>query len=291
MKIAITGSTGFIGSTLMQHFDNNSSISLFPFDKTKHSLSEIESLKGFVENKDVIIHLAGITNPQFSQDCYVVNTLGTLNLLQATHLYGEPNVQFIFSSSFAVYEATAMNDKLSEDSTKILPRNHYGMSKKMAEDLVTFYNRKHNLPTRILRISNPYGPNSKTKYNGIISILIDKIYHGEPITIDGNGSQFRDFIFISDIAHAFTNVLAYQGNSLLINICSGQELQIINLVKKIESLLGKKAITVYNKQYSEKGYWIGNPKKALETIHFSPRTYIDEGLQQTIIWYMSKKNI
>lgn len=289
MKIAITGNSGFIGSALMRHFASNQSLTLFPFDKTKHSLASINSLKSFVENKDIIIHLAGITSPAFSEECYVINTLGTLNLLQAALLYGKPNIQFIFSSSFAVYEETKINEKLNEDKTRILPRNHYGITKQMAEELVTYYNRSANLSTRILRIANPYGPNYHSKYNGVIAILIDKISHGEPIVIDGDGSQSRDFIFINDIADAFTNVLTYGGGNLIVNICSGQNTQIITLVKKIELLIGKKAIIRYNKRYTEKGYWIGDPKKAKKTIDFSIKTNIDDGLQQTIAWHF--KNV
>lgn len=289
MKIAITGNSGFIGSALMRYLSGNQSLTLFPFDKTKHSLASIDSLKSFVENKDIIIHLAGITNPEFSENCYRVNTLGTVNLLQAIHLYGKPNTQLVFSSSFAVYEGTANQDKLNEDNAIILPRNHYGMSKKIAEELVTFYNRKYNIPVKILRISNPYGPSDKKSYNGIVQLLIANIKNEKPIIINGDGTQTRDFIFLQDVVYAVDKVINYKDDYLVINICSGKGVQLIELVRKVELLIGKKAILEFNKNYNDKRYWIGNPIKAKETINFSANTSIDDGLQQTIAWYL--KNI
>lgn len=282
MNIAITGNTGFIGSNLIKHLSNMNAVHLFPFDKEKYSLSSTDSLKTFVENQDIIIHLAGINHTQNTEDYYSINVLGTLRLLEAIALYGKPNIQFIFSSSFSVYSESEKHELLSETTTKTKPRNHYGLSKLFAEELVEFYNREYRIPTRILRISNPYGPTNKDIYNGIISILIDKINKGEEITITGDGKQSRDFIFINDIVRAFVNVLNYRGNSLLINICSGKETRIIDVVKKIESLLGKKAILRFNKESNEKGYWIGDQKKARDEICFYSTINIDEGLRRTI---------
>ncbi len=291
MNIAITGSTGFIGSALMTRLATNSSIKLFPFDKNKYSFSLTHSLKDFVKNKDIIIHLTGETNTNLPEKCYEVNTLGTFHLLEALSLYGKSHTQFIFSSSFALYEESAKKEKLHEENTKTVPRNHYGMSKFFAEEFINFYNRKHNMQTRILRISNPYGPGYKKNTPGIISILIDKIQNGEVIKIDGDGTQLRDFIFIDDVVQAFVNVLNYQKPSLIINICSGKETQLLTIIKKVEEILKKKAILQFNKRYPEKGYWVGDSRKASREINFNSRTDIDKGLQKTVNWYLNTKRI
>lgn len=289
MNIAITGSTGFIGKALMAHLSKDKNCTLFPFDKEKYSLSSTDSLRTFVGNQDIIIHLAGINRTQNTEEYYSINAIGTLHLLEAISLYGKPNTQFVFSSSFAVYEELETQVLLTEATTKTLPRNHYGLSKLFAEELVEFYNRRYRIPTRILRISNPYGPTNKNAYNGIISILIDKINKGEEIIITGDGTQSRDFIFIEDVVGAFVNVLDYHGNSLLINICSGKETRIIDLVQKLEKLLGKKAILKFDEKNHEKGYWIGDPKKAFKELDFKCDTDLDEGLQQTVNWYTKKQ--
>lgn len=282
MKIAITGSTGFIGSALVKYLSKHQSHELFPFDKTKHSLSSVESLKSFTADKDIVIHLAGIAKPEFSENSYKINALGTLNLLETVRLYGKPNAQFIFSSSFSVYAETPNKKALQEDNSSLSPRNHYGMSKKIAEELVTFYNKKYNIPTRILRISNPYGSSDKKGYRDVIQLFSDNIKQGKPITINGDGTQIRDFIFISDVLDAIYKTMSYAGSSLLINVCSGNETQLIELIKKIEIILGKKAIVKYNKDYSDIGYWVGSPVKALKMINFLAKTMLNDGLRQTL---------
>jgi len=289
MKVAITGSTGFIGNALTKQLEKTDSISLSTFDRSKYSLSSIDSLKNFVKDKDVIIHLAGATDTL--DNCFKINILGTAHILEAISLFGKTNTRFIYASSFAVYEEQSQHNKLNEETSKTIPRNYYGMSKLLAEELIAFYSRMNNIKYTIFRIANPYGPNNWKKYSGIIPLLIDKIYKGEPIVINGSGSQSRDFIFINDLVQAFVKVLDYKDNSLLINICSGIEITIIELIKKIEAILRKKAILVFNKQQKEIGYWIGESEKARDKIGFLTTTDIDKGLQQIISSYLENKNL
>lgn len=283
LKIGITGNNGFIGSALIKHFANNPSLTLFPFDKTKHSLSSIDSLKDFVENKDIIIHLAGIITTENVSDFYQINTLGTLNLLEAISRYNKKNVHFIFPSSFAVYEENPEKKLLVEEKTPTVPRNDYGLSKLLAEKIIKCYNQINKNKTAILRLANVYGPNMNFFSASITANLFKKIKHHEKIIINGDGQQVRDFIYIDDVINAFDKTINNQKeNFLLINICSGEETKIVDLIKKTEKLLGEKAMIEYNKKYSKKGYWIGSNKLAFEKINFKPKIDLETGLKMTI---------
>ncbi len=274
IKIGITGSNGFIGSHLIKRLSENKNLTLFPFDKTKYSLSSIDSLKDFVKDKDVIVHLAGLTKTDNISDFYLTNTMGTLNLLEAISRYAKKSIHFIFPSSFAVYKEIQKKELLTEEKTPALPRNHYGMSKLLAEEIIKYYNRKKKIKTGILRLANVYGPGGK--------LFVEKISDGKEVLINGTGRQVRDFIYIDDVIEAFIKTISNQkDNFMLVNICSGEETTIIDLIKKVEELLGKKAMIKYNKKDSQKGYWIGNGQLALEKIGFQPKIGLVTGIKLT----------
>lgn len=289
MKIALTGSSGFIGSALTNFLSENKDIILHSFDKNKYSLTKADSLKEFVIDKDIIIHLAGITQTKNSADFAIVNAEYTHNLLEAISLYGKNHVKLIFLSSFAVYEELTIPTLLDEDTTKTIPRNEYGMSKLLAEKYITFYSQKKQINAYILRLANVYGPGMKETTRSVIYNCITNIQTHTPIAINGNGKQMRDFIYIDDIIQAITKCINDKThNFLIVNICSSQETEVIKIVKDIESILGKNAILHFNKANKEKGYWIGNNKKALKELGFKAQITLDDGLKKTIQWYKNK---
>ena len=289
MNIAITGSTGFIGSALLKLLENEKSYSISLFDRKRHSFENIDSLNEFVYGMDVVIHLAGETeNEEFF---YSTNTLATKQLLDAIRLFGKKNAHFILASSFAVYEVQKTKIKLSEKKTNTIPRNHYGMSKLFAEELTAFYNRNYHIQTSILRIANIYGPRKTNKHEMLIDRIVHAIDNDKPLKINGDGTQSRDFIYVDDVADAICKAVQDKNPSLVVNICTGKEISVLSVVNKIEKLLGKKVILQFNENNIEKGYWIGNPKKAKEKLGFLATTDIDKGLEQTIKGYLKNKNL
>jgi|SRR3989344_554963 len=287
MEVALTGSTGFIGTSLIKYLSGRDSLILSPFDKNKYSLASIDTLKDFVKNKDVIIHLAGATKIINNNDYYNINALYTRNLLEAISLYGKKNVKFIFLSSFAVYEELTKPTLLDEDKTKTIPHNEYGISKLAAEKYIKVYSQEKNISAYILRLANVYGPGMKQTTRSVIYNCIKSIQTNKPIIVNGDGKQMRDFIYIDDIIRAITKSIYYQThNFLIVNICSSVKTEIIKLIKDIERILNKKAVIQFNKIYREKGYWIGNNKKAYKKINFKPKVNLENGLKKTIDWYL-----
>ncbi len=286
MRVAITGVNGFIGSYLVFKLKKQKNIKIYLFNEKKHSLSDIQSLKSFVKNKDIIIHLAGVKNISDSSKMYKVNLLGTANLLEAASLYGKKSLHFLFPSSFLVYKENYKRKFLNEKESLVLPKSHYGLSKLLAEKMVEFYGDHCQIKTTILRIANVYGPVLRGKSNSVPNLFLERINNDLPITIRGSEATVRDLIYIEDVVNAFLMAIKNQKKKfLLINICTGKETKMGDLIKLIEKECNKKAIIKYDKKYSEKIYWIGDKLKALKEINFQAKVTIKTGIEKTTTWY------
>lgn len=265
MKVAITGATGFLGKAVIKKLEAQK-ISYITLDRKIHDLLNPKSLKDLVSRKDVIIHLAAVNRGE-NIELLKVNILGTLSLLEATAQYA-PNAKIIFSSTFQVY----------------LEESLYGLSKKFAEDLISQYIKKTSLTGMILRISNIYGPGGRPFYNSVIATLAHLIKNDEPLKINGDGSQKRDFVYVDDVADAITRAIgAKLKNPLeIIDICSGKETSINEVLGIITRVSGKKIKVEYNKGVKEKP-WPTSGKsftKAQKLLGWKPQTTLVEGLSQ-----------
>lgn len=262
-KIAITGADGFIGSFVVKKFkQKKAKITIFNYKK--HILLDSESLKSFVKNQDVIIHLAGV-NRATNEELLKVNTLGTMSLLEAVLKYS-PTTRIIFASTFQVY----------------LPQSYYGLSKKFAEYLLMFFARNYNIKSIVLRLSNVYGPGGKPFYNSVIATFAHLFKNGGVLSINGDGSTKRDFIYVEDVAEAFIKAAQrdFRKNFQTIDICSGKETSLNQVIKILKRLSGKKIEVVYNKGAKEKPWLTSdkNYKMAEKLLKWHPKTNLKKGL-------------
>lgn len=229
MKILVTGSAGFIASHLIEELLKNENNSIFGIDNfysgTKENLEFIKSIDSknnfeFIEadirnfekiNKIVkdkkieqIYHLAAIVsvqesiqNPLLSNE---VNVKGTLNILESAKLNSVKRV--VFSSSAAVYgdEPTQPKNEISI----IKPISPYGYEKLIGEQYMRLYSELYGIETVILRYFNVYGErqSATSDYSGVISIFEKKFKDNEIPNIYGDGEQYRDFVYVKDVAKA-----------------------------------------------------------------------------------------
>lgn len=287
MKIGITGANGFIGTHLVEKLSKNKKLSLYFFDKTIHSLFNETSLIDFVSDKDIIIHLAGVKGLSDVAQLYEVNVLGTANLLHAIKKYGKKSVHFILSSSFLVYEENMSHMPLREDFISTVPTNQYGLSKYLSEKIVNYYNQTYNIKASILRIANVYGPIKNGLSHSVPNLFIEGVLNNKAITIRGSGDTVRDLIYVTDVVEAlYKTIINQKKEYLLINVCTGKETKMIDVVTLVEIILKKKAVIRYETSFKEKAYWIGDGSHAKAEINFSPSVTIEEGIRKTIRWYL-----
>jgi len=307
MNCLVTGGAGFIGSHLVDKLlegghrvgviDNFSSgiekniashfgDSNFTVYKTdiRDDLSAV-----FAENTwDSIFHLAAIPsvqlsieNPELTHD---VNVNGTLNLLEAARKY---NVKrFIFSSSAAVY---GDQDTLPiKEDAELKPLSPYALHKVIGEQYCTLYNRLYGLETVCLRYFNVYGPrqNPDGGYASLIPKCISAMSKGEVFTINGDGSQTRDFIFVEDIVAANMKAALIDspnvsGNAY--NIGSGVETSVKEIVTIIGELLKSKSDIIYGPAVQEIKKSAANYKKANSGFKWKPEVPMRIGLEKTLV--------
>jgi len=280
MKIVITGSSGFIGSHLLHALKHLPAIKLCPFQPGVHSLFDPESLKPLLEKTRIVYHLAG-ANRAVPHELMGVNVIGTLNVLEAMRQVADADAKLVFLSSFQVYRSTP-EPVMVDESFPLEPEFLYGVSKKMAEELISFY----GLPSIIFRPSNIYGPRCRPYYNSVISTFCDLMVKGKPLTLNGTGEQSRDFIYVADVVKAMVQAVEYQVNGVeIFNLCSGKLTSLNEVINALTHISGEKSEIVKNAVPQDCRFLRGSNGKAKREFNWSPEVDLREGLEQTYRWF------
>lgn len=265
MNIAVTGSSGFFGSHLLPSLKKRN-FHVTSFDRKKNNLFHSKTLKDFLKDKDIVIHLAGVDKGGSIENMLRVNILGTKKLLDAMSIYC-PNVKFIFASSFRLYEK---NDVL-------------GLSKLIGEELIKDYIDSKLIKSAIIfRFSNLYGPGGKPFRNSVVATFTYLIKSGKAITIDGNGEQTRDFLYVDDAIDAIIRGIEFnlKKGIEIFDICSGKLTSIEEIAEILLKLSDKKILIKYtgSSQYLEE--LIKDFIKAKKLLGWNPHTSLEDGLKK-----------
>ncbi len=255
MKAIVTGGAGFIGSHISElllkmghkvlaidnlscgrlsninHLESNKNFLFKELD-----ILDIEELKKCFANVDWVFHLAGLADivPSIEKpkDYYDVNVTGTFNVLECSR---KTNVKrFVYAASSSCY---GIPDQFpTPETSTIKPEYPYALTKYLGEELVGHWNRLYKLPTISLRLFNVFGPRSRTSgtYGAVFGVFLAQKYHKMPYTVVGDGSQTRDFTFITDVAEAFLAAAKSSISGEILNVGSGKHYSINRLVELLE---------------------------------------------------------
>jgi len=269
--IVVTGGAGFIGSHVVDHFldAGNRVVVLDNFSTGKRAnlarwadhehlhvvvcdvahgifaaLAQITHMHGPVAR---IVHLAAqvsvvhsVQNPLVDMQ---VNYGGTLHVLEYARAHGVKKVAF--ASSAAVYGDVATMP-VPEDAP-CQPLSPYGIDKLASELALDYYANVHGIATTALRFFNVYGPRQdpSSPYSGVISIFSDRARAGLPLTIFGDGSQTRDFIYVGDVVRALVAAVADGNSRAIANVGTGGEITVLELAKTIVELCGNRSEIIH----------------------------------------------
>ncbi|MCJ7716659.1 MAG: NAD-dependent epimerase/dehydratase family protein [Anaerolineales bacterium] len=304
-KSLVTGGAGFIGSHIVEALSERGDLvrvldnySTGNPDNLKAVRRNIEIIEGDLQNSpdvrdavqgiDTIFHLAAFVSvPQSMEDpvtCYETNVNGTIQLFKLAEEAGVKRV--VIASSAAVYgENPAL--PLSESAATI-PLSPYAASKRVGEIYTKIYSDLLNLDIVALRFFNIYGPrqNPNSQYAAVIPIFIKKMLDEEQPIIYGDGLQSRDFVYIDDVVRA--NLLAAESSQApgqVINICSGIEINLLQLVDSLSSIFNREVTPEFRKGRPGDIYRsFGDPTLAGKILNFTPAVNLETGVKKTVSW-------
>jgi UDP-glucose 4-epimerase len=257
----------------------------FSFHNMDIRLDELRTI--FDRHKpEVVMHLAAQasvpTSVEDPQKDASVNVMGLLNVLECAAAAGTRKVVFAASGGTLYGEPTNLPVKESARS-KARPISPYGISKAIALDYLSFYQRTRGVDFAALALANVYGPRQDPFGEaGVIAIFASKMLVGETPTIFGDGEQTRDFVFVDDTVHAFS-LAAERGSGAVVNVGTGVETSVNGLYELMATTAQFKGRPRYGPE--RPGDLRRNaldPTAVEKDLGWRPWTTLEEGLKTTV---------
>ena len=327
-NILITGGAGFIGSQfvklMLEKYDYNIiNLDLLTYAGNLENLKDIEDKKNYTFIKgdicdkvlvneifkkyeiDTVVNFAAeshvdrsIENPEIF---LITNILGTQNLLENAKKYWKltpedkysreykDGVKYLQVSTDEVYGALGEEGMFTE-TTPLNPNSPYSSSKASADMLVRAYYETFGMPMNITRCSNNYGPYQFPEK--LIPLMINNCENDKPLPVYGDGMQIRDWLHVKDHGIAIDTVLHKGAIGEVYNIGGNNEKANIDIVKLIISTIGKSENLikyVKDRPGHDRRYAIDNTKITTQ-LGWSPSYTFEQGIAETIQWYLNNKN-
>ena len=304
MRILVTGGAGFIGSHFVERFHSDSELlvvdnlrtgyleNLEGLNHTFHriSVADFDRLVPLCEGVETIFHLAAMISVPESMEkpaeCVRINTLGTLNVLEAARRAGVKNV--VFASSAAVYGDNPTVPKVETMLPE--PNSPYAVTKLDGEYYMRMYRKEWGINCTSLRFFNVFGPRQDpgSQYAAAIPIFIYRALRGQDIVIYGDGSQVRDFIFVKEVVAA--GILACEKGKDIYNVARGEYITIRQLAELIIDLTGSSSEIVHTHPRPGDIHTSYADISRLVGLGFQPSGDQQASLLETIAFFESRLN-
>ena len=250
MRVLVTGGSGFIGSHVVdrllaagheaRNFDLLESPYLngHPFENAIGDLRDEDAVNAAVDGCDVVVHLAAMADvDQVAKDptrTEQVNVRGTHVLLEAARRAGVS--RFVYASTIWVYGDATGPEQIDEDTPLPLPKHFYTATKIAGEMYVRSYGELYGLEHTILRFGIPYGPRARP--TAVVPAFVAKALAGQPLTIAGDGTQSRRFVYVEDLAAGVVAALQPQAANRIYNLVSSENVSVRSIARTVRDVVG-----------------------------------------------------
>jgi UDP-glucose 4-epimerase len=295
MRIAVIGGSGFIGSHVVDHLvdaghevtvldvrsAHRADVASLPVD-----ILDLDSLVAATKGADVVFHLAAVSNVNDAFDdpvrAVTVNVTGTANVWEAARRNEVGRA--ILASTVWVY-AGAVGDEVDEDSPFFLATaGHVYTSTKIAGEMIVHnYFDLYGQPFTILRYGIPFGPRMRDEL--VIPRFVQAGLDGETIRIEGDGSQYRNYVYIEDLARAHVLALEEPAENEVINLEGSEAVSIRRIAETARNVLDRPMEIEYVR--ARQGDFTGrtvSAEKARRLLGWEPKVSFEDGLRRYIEW-------
>ena len=304
MKILVTGGAGFIGSHIVEHFQGRAEVRVLdnlrsgfrpnladrPHEFIAASILDRAAVRHALRGVDYVFHLAAMISVPESMakpvECNELNTKGTLIVLEEAAKAGVKKL--IFSTSAAIYGDNPVVPKVETMLPE--PKSPYAITKLDGEYYCKMFTEQKWLATACLRYFNVFGPRQdpQSQYAAAVPIFIDRAVKNLPLTVYGDGTQTRDFIFVKDIVAANDFFATQSPVTGVFNVAYGKKITIKELAETILHLTGSKSEIQFAPERA------GDVKHSLAAIDklqaagFQPASNFAAGLKATSSFFQAR---
>ena len=314
----VTGGAGLIGSTFVNYiFHTHADHKILVLDALTYAgdiyniqpevrnsdrfefwygnINNLDLVSDLVGRSNYVVHFAAETHVARSlyshREFFVTDVLGTQSIANAVLKYSSSIERFVHISTSEVY-GTAAYEPMDENHP-LNPTSPYASAKTGADRLVYSYVVAHNIPAVIIRPFNNYGP--KQHLEKVVPRFITSCILNEPLTVHGDGSAARDWLFAEDTAKGIDLAIRAPLEKVkgeVFNLATGRSISVADIARIISAEFGNKSkLEFMIDRFGQVQKHIGSAKKAETILGFQASTSFEEGLKKTTAWYKDHQQV